>query len=131
MFVVVLCRLIVADVFQTSVTIFEKRNQKMNKFNGTGNGETAEITVTPPDSLVKYEAPLFVGIEASSAAPQGRGGLNENNTKIEDMINSILPPRSVIFFNSPPFSVPSLSSLSPFLLQRMDRRIRSLDAKCL
>jgi hypothetical protein len=69
----------------------------MNRFNGTGNGEAAEITVTPPDSLLKYEAPLFVGIESSNAAPppQGKGGLNENNTKIEDMINSILPPRSL------------------------------------
>jgi hypothetical protein len=64
-----------------------------NRFNGTGNGETGEITVTPPDSLVKYEAPLFVGIESSNISHHPKGGLNDNNTKVDDMINSILPPR--------------------------------------
>lgn len=66
-----------------------------NKFNGTGQSESAEITVTPPDSLVKYEAPLFVGIESNNIPNQPKSGMNENNTKIEDMINSILPPRYI------------------------------------
>jgi hypothetical protein len=65
----------------------------MNRFNISG--DPAEITVTPPDSLVKYEAPLFVGIEPS-VEQNLKGPLNENNAKLEDMINSILPPRCAI-----------------------------------
>jgi hypothetical protein len=72
---------------------FPLPKRKMNnRFNGTGNAETGEITVTPPDSLVKYEAPLFVGIESSNISHHPKGGLNDN-TKVDDMINSILPPR--------------------------------------
>mmetsp|Transcript_16243 Transcript_16243/g.24467 ORF Transcript_16243/g.24467 Transcript_16243/m.24467 type:complete len:245 (+) Transcript_16243:73-807(+) len=62
------------------------------KFNVTGN-DPAEITVSPPESLVKYEAPLFVGIEPSVPHAPAKATLNENNTKLDDMISSILPPR--------------------------------------
>ncbi len=77
--------------FQKIYFCFGERQKEMNKFNMTS--DPAEITVTPPDSLVKYEAPLFVGIEPSAAPLNPKGGLGENNTKLEDMINSILPPR--------------------------------------
>jgi dynein light intermediate chain, axonemal len=62
-----------------------------NKFNPMGT-DPAEITVSPPDSLIKYEAPLFVGIEPSTqhAAPKGANG---ESTKIDDMISAVLPPR--------------------------------------
>jgi dynein light intermediate chain len=59
----------------------------------TTNGE---ISVTPPDSLIKFDAPLFAGIEKKNV----NGTLGGNNTlatesssKLEDMINSMLPPR--------------------------------------
>lgn len=60
---------------------------------------THEISVTPPETLVKFDAPLFGGIE-----PQGKDSSHakvshnqENNAKLEDMLNSMLPPRLVLF----------------------------------
>jgi hypothetical protein len=50
-----------------------------------------EISVTPPDSLVKYDAPLFVGIEPGSDG--AKATMTEGASKIDDMINSMLPPR--------------------------------------
>eukprot|EP01041_Mallomonas_annulata_P008063 gene8063-16539_t len=55
----------------------------------TGQG----IAVTPPDSLVKFDAPLFAGIEPSAEAGAAACALNENGSKLDDMINSMLPPR--------------------------------------
>ena len=51
-----------------------------------------DIAVSPPESLVKYDAPLFLGIEPSN---KGAGSKvpNESATKLDDMINSMLPPR--------------------------------------
>lgn len=56
-----------------------------------------EISVTPPETLVKFDAPLFAGIEPpadKAVLPKGTGG--ESNAKLEDMLNSMLPPRLVI-----------------------------------
>jgi len=53
----------------------------------------SEIAVSPPDSLVKYDAPLFVGIEPSAEAGAMKLNLNENGSKLDDMINSMLPAR--------------------------------------
>lgn len=51
------------------------------------------IAVTPPDSLVKYDAPLFVGIEPSSEAGAPPRSSNEGGSKLDDMINAMIPPR--------------------------------------
>lgn len=51
------------------------------------------ISVTPPESLVRFEAPLFVGVEPNMESTSVKGNLNENASKLEDMINSMLPPR--------------------------------------
>jgi hypothetical protein len=50
----------------------------------------SDLGVSPPDSLMKYDAPLFVGIE-----PSVNGGkmTAEGLSKLDDMINSMLPPR--------------------------------------
>jgi hypothetical protein len=50
----------------------------------------SDLGVSPPDSLMKYDAPLFVGIE-----PSANGGkmTAEGLSKLDDMINSMLPPR--------------------------------------
>lgn len=54
----------------------------------------AEISVTPPETLVKYDAPLFAGIEPPADKPVLPKGTNgELNAKLEDMLNSMLPPR--------------------------------------
>jgi hypothetical protein len=62
-------------------------------FNGTTTaGAGQEISVSPPETLLKYDAPLFAGIEPShpdNAALKSQ----ENNPKIDDMVNSMLPPR--------------------------------------
>ena len=50
----------------------------------------AELGVSPPESLMKYDAPLFVGIEPSST---GIKSTAEGLSKLDDMINSMLPPR--------------------------------------
>lgn len=62
-------------------------------FNGTG-GAGQEISVSPPETLLKYDAPLFAGIEPSHADHAALKSPNqENNPKIDDMVNSMLPPR--------------------------------------
>jgi hypothetical protein len=50
-----------------------------------------ELTVTPPESLVKFDAPLFVGLEPSGTAE--KAGVRDNASKLDDMINAMLPPR--------------------------------------
>lgn len=51
-----------------------------------------EISVTPPDSLVQFDAPQFVGIEPSRETRATANGA-EGATKLDEMINSMLPPR--------------------------------------
>jgi len=49
----------------------------------------------PPDSLLKYESPLFVGFDPASnqrPAPQ-RAAADPTSAQLDDMINSMLPPR--------------------------------------
>jgi len=52
-----------------------------------------EVSANPPESLLKYQAPLFVGIEASVEAVQQAKTSGEASTKLDDMINSMLPAR--------------------------------------
>jgi hypothetical protein len=57
------------------------------------NATNIEISVTPPETLVKFDAPLFAGIEPpmdKAVLPKNQG---ESNAKLEDMVNSMLPPR--------------------------------------
>jgi hypothetical protein len=60
-----------------------------------------EISVTPPESLVKFDAPLFVGIEQSAYASASKAVPGtETASKMDDMINSMLPPRyGLLSFN--------------------------------
>jgi len=53
------------------------------------------ISVTPPDSLMKFDPPLFAGIEPSEAGTAVRA-IAENGSKMDDMINSMLPAREWI-----------------------------------
>eukprot|EP00596_Hydrurales_sp_CCMP1899_P004430 CAMPEP_0119042042 /NCGR_PEP_ID=MMETSP1177-20130426/14310_1 /TAXON_ID=2985 /ORGANISM="Ochromonas sp, Strain CCMP1899" /LENGTH=231 /DNA_ID=CAMNT_0007008545 /DNA_START=163 /DNA_END=855 /DNA_ORIENTATION=+ len=53
----------------------------------------AELGVSPPDSLMKHDAPLFMGIEPSA---MGGKASAEGLSKLDDMINSMLPPREWI-----------------------------------
>jgi dynein light intermediate chain len=53
----------------------------------------ADIAVNPPDTIVRFDAPLFVGIERSTVAGATKPNHNENTTKLDDMINAMLPPR--------------------------------------
>ena len=57
--------------------------------------DTAEITVTPPDTLVKFDAPLFVGIDGGTKTNNKKTTKlgNENTAKLDDMINAMLPAR--------------------------------------
>ena len=55
--------------------------------------EGMAIQVTPPESLLKYNAPLFVGIEASGETLSLAKGSQEGSTKLDDMINAMLPAR--------------------------------------
>eukprot|EP01038_Epipyxis_sp_PR26KG_P014407 gene14407-19338_t len=54
-----------------------------------------EISVSPPETLVKYDAPLFAGIEPTKAQPSFNNSkpLDAAASKLEDMVNSMLPPR--------------------------------------
>jgi dynein light intermediate chain len=54
----------------------------------------SEVSVSPPETLVKFEAPLFAGIEPSGSRPAHAKSHNqEGNPKLDDMLNSMLPPR--------------------------------------
>lgn len=58
------------------------------------SGGALEISVSPPETLVKYDAPLFGGIESKDVkAPHKSQNQENNNSKLEDMVNSMLPPR--------------------------------------
>ena len=64
--------------------------------------ETAplEVVVTPPDSLLRYEAPIFVGLEPSVEGSNIKLKSENNQTaKMEDMLNSMIPPRYCFFMN--------------------------------
>ena len=50
-----------------------------------------EIAVNPPANLVKYDAPLFAGLNTTRARPTGK--MDAASAKLDDMINSMLPPR--------------------------------------
>jgi dynein light intermediate chain len=50
-----------------------------------------EIAVNPPDTLVKFDAPLFAGLETSKQRPVGK--TDKSSAKLDDMLNSMLPPR--------------------------------------
>ena len=50
-----------------------------------------DLYVSPPETLVKFEAPLFVGIHPSGTTE--KAGVNEATSKLDDMINAMLPPR--------------------------------------
>lgn len=53
-----------------------------------------EIAVSPPDSLMKFDAPQFVGIEhKKDAKPNTTAGTDGGGNRLEDMVNSMLPPR--------------------------------------
>lgn len=52
-----------------------------------------QIRVNPPESLLKYQAPLFVGIEPTNEVVTQAKGTGEGSTKLDDMINAMLPAR--------------------------------------
>lgn len=66
-------------------------------FNGSSSNNvpmmTHEVSVSPPESLLKYEAPLFAGIEPSNDKLATKSPNQDGNAKLEDMVNSMLPPR--------------------------------------
>lgn len=70
----------------------------------TGGVTHMQFPIAIPQSLVKYDPPIFAGLEPSSEASvsgrgrgRGRGGKGEGGggktSQLDDMINSMLPPR--------------------------------------
>ena len=55
--------------------------------------DPASVAVHPPDSLVKFESPLFVGVESIQHGQHSKLNITENSTKLDEMINSMLPAR--------------------------------------
>lgn len=71
----------------------------------TQEEEQVQIEVHPPETLLKFEAPVFVGVEqtignkSSNTSPQKNKAGNEGNkpgSQLEDMMNSMIPPREWI-----------------------------------
>lgn len=50
-----------------------------------------ELAVSPPDSLVKFDAPQFVGIDGKNKTTAS--ALNDTTNRLDDMVNSMLQPR--------------------------------------
>eukprot|EP01035_Chromulina_nebulosa_P020137 gene20137-26145_t len=59
--------------------------------NGYDNNNA--IAVHPPDSLVKFDSPLFVGVDVLPENGYSKALQTETGSKLDDMINSMLPPR--------------------------------------
>jgi len=53
---------------------------------------STEVEISPPDSLVRFEAPIFAGLEPSKEG-SSVGKLKEGTTKLDEMITAMLPPR--------------------------------------
>jgi hypothetical protein len=70
------------------------------------NSNSVEISVSPPETLVRYNAPLFGGTEPSETKKSQVPG--DAAAKLEDMVNSMLPPR----FQNTPFFINLLISLT-------------------
>lgn len=54
------------------------------------------IEVHPPDSLLKYEPPVFVGMEPSKGYTKSLGTHKNKDSaasQMDEMLNSMLPPR--------------------------------------
>lgn len=53
------------------------------------------MTSSPPDSLLRFDAPLFVGFDPSNANATAavRKGADPAASQLDDMVNSMLPPR--------------------------------------
>lgn len=51
------------------------------------------VSVSPPESLVKYDLPLFVGVETVPGGTYAKPTLSETTSKLDDMVNSMLPAR--------------------------------------
>jgi dynein light intermediate chain, axonemal len=53
------------------------------------------MSSSPPDSLLRFDAPLFVGFDpaAATATASVRKGADPAASQLDDMVNSMLPPR--------------------------------------
>lgn len=54
------------------------------------------IEVHPPDSFLKYEPPVFVGMEPSKGHVKSLAthkGKDSTASQMDEMVNSMLPPR--------------------------------------
>ena len=52
-----------------------------------------QVAVTPPDSLLRFDAPIFVGLEPSVEGTKPKSKATADASKLEDMLNSMIPPR--------------------------------------
>ena len=54
--------------------------------------DNTEVEISPPDSLIQFDAPVFAGLEPSKENnPAAK--LKEGSSKLEEMITAMLPPR--------------------------------------
>jgi hypothetical protein len=51
------------------------------------------ISIHAPESLVQFDSPLFVGADGIKGGGYVKPPLTENSSKLDDMVNSMLPPR--------------------------------------
>ncbi len=93
----------------------------------------AEITVNPPDSLVKFEAPLYLDKErktSTSVTAAKTGGAESAGAKLDEMVNAMLPPREwmedsgvwVQYVSKEPASRLDVISLQEQLDKRLNER---------
>ena len=52
-----------------------------------------EMSVNAPETLLKYDAPMFAGIETNLPKVPVKAQNIELNAKLDDMVNAMLPPR--------------------------------------
>ncbi|GMH64354.1 hypothetical protein TrLO_g14615 [Triparma laevis f. longispina] len=53
--------------------------------------DDGQVKCSPPDSLLKYEQPLYLGLSLADQGTTVKG--KEQSNQLDDMLNSMIPPR--------------------------------------
>ena len=53
----------------------------------------SEVKCSPPESLLKFDEPLYIGLEAKTDLSNAKGAGKASVSQLDDMLNFMIPPR--------------------------------------
>ena len=53
----------------------------------------SEVKCSPPESLLKFDEPLYIGMEAKTDLSSAKGANKATVSQLDDMLNFMIPPR--------------------------------------